>query len=127
MTVCIISQEWIREVDDCLEVLTQQDGRAILNVSDPDAHNYNAWCKLWTVYGETYTLSRTRMNETGADGRPVYKNVPVADLRRKLLAYRGTSRYLGTTQCVQHRVRKRGCALALRPQSGHSMGTTVLP
>lgn len=40
------------QVDDCLEVLTTQEGRAVLNVSDPQAHNWNAWCKLWAVYGE---------------------------------------------------------------------------
>ena len=26
--------------------LTQQDGRAILHVQDPNAHNYESWCKL---------------------------------------------------------------------------------
>lgn len=48
-------QEWERELDDLLELLTQQDGRAVLHV-DQDAHNFGAWAKLYAIYGEVRAL-----------------------------------------------------------------------
>jgi hypothetical protein len=48
----ISAGEWAKELGALLDDLTQQDGRAILHVHDPDAHNYGAWCKLFAVYGE---------------------------------------------------------------------------
>ncbi|KAF5841614.1 hypothetical protein DUNSADRAFT_12070 [Dunaliella salina] len=63
--------EWEKELDDLLELLTQQDGRAVLNV-DQDAHNYGAWAKLYAIYGERYTYSRECTGRS-ADGRLQYK------------------------------------------------------
>eukprot|EP00951_Prasinocladus_malaysianus_P030960 scaffold294351_cov41-Prasinocladus_malaysianus.AAC.1 len=56
----ITEQEWEKELDDLFADLTQQDGRAILHVSDPDQHNYASWCKaicavmLWSFYGQRF-------------------------------------------------------------------------
>ena len=52
--------EWESELDLALDELTQQDGRAILSMPDPAAHNYTSWCKLFAVYGESFTQSRVR-------------------------------------------------------------------
>jgi len=93
--------EWEKELDDLLELLTQQDGRAVLNV-DQDAHNYGAWAKLYAIYGERYTFSREVTGRT-PDGRLQYKNMFVADLRRKLLRSGVARNYLGTTQIVRNR------------------------
>jgi|AntRauMFilla1563_2_1112583.scaffolds.fasta_scaffold107867_1 hypothetical protein len=60
--------EWEKELDLLFDDLTMQDGRAILNVSDPEAHNYVSWCKVVAVYGDTYTHSTERVS---VDGRMV--------------------------------------------------------
>lgn len=45
----ISKEEWEAELDDCLSELTSQDDRVILHVSNPKAHNYGSWCKLFAV------------------------------------------------------------------------------
>jgi hypothetical protein len=45
--VSFVSQrEWELELGDLLDELSTADGRAILSVLDPKAHNYTAWCKV---------------------------------------------------------------------------------
>ena len=68
------TEEWDKELDACLDDLTQQDGRAVLGMPDPNAHNFTSWCKLYAVYGENYTHSSARVEgEYTPEGRAVYK------------------------------------------------------
>ena len=79
----ISQQEWDNELEDLLGDLTTQEGRAILHVNDPEAHNYDSWCKMYAVYGDHYTHSSVDTGEV-ANGRKVYKALMVDDLKRKL-------------------------------------------
>mmetsp|Transcript_19729 Transcript_19729/g.54804 ORF Transcript_19729/g.54804 Transcript_19729/m.54804 type:complete len:1112 (-) Transcript_19729:310-3645(-) len=83
-------EEWENELDLLFQDLTQQDGRAILHVSDSTAHNYGSWCKVVAVYGESYTHST--VEEAGRRRPPT-----VEQLRRKLKADRSITHKLGTT------------------------------
>jgi hypothetical protein len=93
----ISEMEWLAELDALLEDLTQQDGRAILSVHDTQAFNYNSWCKVYAVYGSTYTHSRERNDNNE------YKSLPMEQLREKLLKDRSITGMLGSTQTVQHK------------------------
>lgn len=79
----ISQQEWDNELEDLLGDLTTQEGRAILHVNDPEAHNYDSWCKMYAVYGDHYTHSSVDTGEV-ANGRKVYKALMVDDLKKKL-------------------------------------------
>ena len=93
--------EWDREEEALFEELTTQDGRAILNVSDPNAHNHGAFCKLYSVYGEAYTHESTYeiVDPTTNKKRRVAMTVP--ELRAKLRRHTRVTRFLGTTQKVR--------------------------
>ena len=93
-------QEWEMEMEDLLSDLTTQEGRAILHVSDPDAHNYDSWCKLYAVYGESFTHSSIDTGETDASGRKVYKAMMVDELKKKLKGVRTVTHKLGTEERV---------------------------
>ena len=54
-TVSFISkQDWQDTLEDLMGDLTRQDGRAVLHVSDPKAHNYQSWCTVVSVFGDKY-------------------------------------------------------------------------
>ena len=93
--------EWDKEEEALFEELTTQDGRAILNVSDPNAHNHGAFCKLYSVYGEAYTHESTYeiVDPTTNKKRRVAMTVP--ELRAKLRRHTRVTRFLGTTQKVR--------------------------
>ena len=93
--------EWDKEEEALFEELTTQDGRAILNVSDPNAHNHGAFCKLYSVYGEAYTHESTYeiVDPTTNKKRRVAMTVP--ELRAKLRRHTRVTRFLGTTQKVK--------------------------
>jgi hypothetical protein len=86
-----------------LDELTQQDGLvAPSRMPEPDAHNYTSWCKVYAVYGESFTQgNRTRTGQFDAGGRPVYKNPSAAELRRKLLGCRAVTQWLGRQKAVE--------------------------
>jgi hypothetical protein len=89
----ISQQEWDNELEDLLGDLTTQEGRAILHVNDPEAHNYDSWCKMYAVYGDHYTHSSVDTGEV-ANGRKVYKALMVDDLKRKLKVWLCCSMHL---------------------------------
>jgi hypothetical protein len=76
-----------------VEDLTQQDGRAILH-TNPDAHNYTSWCKLYSVYGDAYTRSRV----PDPAGGPRLLNPTIDQLRTKLRKERRITGALGTVR-----------------------------
>eukprot|EP01051_Picozoa_sp_SAG22_P013017 SAG22_NODE_1412_length_4477_cov_8.593878_5_plen_201_part_00 len=111
-TVEFISKsDWESELEDMLGDLTQQDGRAILHVQDPNAHNYESWCKLYAVYGETYTHSSERTGAVGPGGRATYAGPMIADLKAKLLRCQTITGQLGSSVAVTgaHRKQDLGC------------------
>ena len=91
-------QEWEMELIDLLSDLTTQEGRAVLYVSE-DAHNYDSWCKLYAVYGDSFTNSSIDTGES-ANGRKVYKAMMVDDLKEKLKRIRTVTHKLGTIERV---------------------------
>ena len=97
----VSQEEWDRELEDLLGDLTTQEGRAILSVSDPDAHNYDSWCKLYAVYGDAYTHSTYDTGErSDTTGNKIYKALMVDDLKKKLKHVRTVTHKLGTTERV---------------------------
>jgi hypothetical protein len=104
------------------QVLTQQDGRAILNVSDPEAHNYQAWCKLWAVYGEVggrhlchpvVWQGRTSQQRPGIWFATIVVNCPQC----KCFACRPTHCHVNVMESTRMGVRSTG-ERALRPDHG---------
>lgn len=93
-------QEWNVELDALLDDLQTQDGRAILNVSDPQSYNYNSFCKLYAVYGENYTHSNEWTGEM-SNGRKVYKAPPLSELKEKLRRCTSITRCCGTEKVVK--------------------------
>ena len=87
--------EWDSELDALLTDLTMQDGRAILGVSDPQAHNYTSYCKLHAVYGSGYTNSKVvdAHSPTGAKVNPT-----IAQLKAHLACQRRITGALGTVR-----------------------------
>jgi hypothetical protein len=81
--------------------LTTQDGRAVLHVSDPNAINYESWCKLYAVYGEAYTHSSVNTGQVSTTGRAVYAGPMVEELKRKLLRTTAITQRLGTAVKVE--------------------------
>jgi energy-coupling factor transporter ATP-binding protein EcfA2 len=96
----ISAAEWAAEEEALFEDLTQQDGRAVLGVSDPNAHNYVSFCRLYAVYGDAYTHSRIADVDgpRGPDGRVRYINPTVDELRAKLRRERRITGALGTVR-----------------------------
>ncbi len=96
----ISAAEWAAEEEALFEDLTQQDGRAVLGVSDPNAHNYVSFCRLYAVYGDAYTHSRIAdaNGPRGPDGRMRYINPTVGELRAKLARERRITGALGTVR-----------------------------
>jgi energy-coupling factor transporter ATP-binding protein EcfA2 len=96
----ITAAEWAAEEEALFEDLTQQDGRAVLGVSDPNAHNYVSFCRLYAVYGDAYTHSRIAdaNGPRGPDGRVRYINPTVGELRAKLARERRITGALGTVR-----------------------------
>ena len=92
------SDEWADELDNCLDILTTQDGRAILNVGDSNNPAYDSFCKLRSVYGREYTSSRVASGQRNSDNRMITENMLVRDLRTKLNACRGITHALGTSK-----------------------------
>ncbi|KAH8048053.1 hypothetical protein JL720_15915 [Aureococcus anophagefferens] len=93
--------EWDKEEEALFEELTTQDGRAILNVSDPNAHNHGAFCKLYSVYGEAYTHESTYEIVDPATNKKRRVAMTVPELRAKLRRHTRVTRFLGTTQKVR--------------------------
>mmetsp|Transcript_23449 Transcript_23449/g.59853 ORF Transcript_23449/g.59853 Transcript_23449/m.59853 type:complete len:1022 (+) Transcript_23449:36-3101(+) len=95
--------EWHKELDDLLDDLTANDGpnagRVSLSVNE-DAPSYGSWCKLWAVYGESFTHSHERTEEFGPGNRRIYKLPTLASLKAKLHATRNITSALSTTRTV---------------------------
>ena len=95
----VTREEWEAEFEQLLDDLTQQDGKAILREPDQRAPSYASWCKLFAIYGNTYTHSNIRVGG-GAGERAVYTNPTIEQLRRKLRDCTRVTRVCGTTQSV---------------------------
>eukprot|EP00040_Diaphanoeca_grandis_P035195 m.220660 g.220660 ORF g.220660 m.220660 type:complete len:926 (+) comp33324_c1_seq1:67-2844(+) len=87
-------QEWLDELEDILAELTTQEGRAILTVGEKQ-HNYQSWCKLYSVYGTYYTYNSAPSGEVDHNDKPIYKPLMMKDLYKKLLAKKSVMDMLG--------------------------------
>ena len=89
----VTREEWEAEFEQLLDDLTQQDGKAILREPDQRAPSYASWCKLFAIYGTTYTHSNIKVGG-------VYTNPTIEQLKRKLRDCTRVTRVCGTAQTV---------------------------
>jgi len=92
----ITIEDWETERTALLDDLTDGEGRMILHPSE-ESSSYKSWCKLFAVYGETYTKSSEWTGEFGPGGRKVYKGPFRSVMMRKLDNSNELTRSCGTT------------------------------
>ena len=96
--------EWDKELPNLLDDLTPNDGsnagRVNIGEVQPDHPSYDSWCRVYAVYGGSFSCTRERTGEKGPDGRAIYRNPTLESLKAQLINTRNITHALSTVKTV---------------------------